>query len=88
MPGSSLNKAAAGRKLRIVGRGGQCLFSGRDDTVNVFVWAPRDARIARIRADCRKERTRAADGQEWIGERSAFIRREFNANWCDHALQS
>jgi cytidylate kinase len=81
-----VEQAAAGGNCVIVGRGGQCLLSGRDDTVNVFVWAPRDARIARIHARLPKEREPERLMDKMDRERSAFIRREFNANWCDHRL--
>ncbi len=70
----------------IVGRGGQCLLAGRSDVLHVFLWAPRQQRLNRIR-----ERLPAEPDPERLmdrvdHQRIGFLRQEFNATWNDHRL--
>ena len=81
-----IEQAASGGNCVIVGRGGQCLLKDRSDTLNVFVWAPRAYRLKRIRERLFNEHDPEGLMDKIDRGRSAFLRREFNANWCDHRL--
>ena len=48
--GRVVEEAAAAGGCVIVGRGGQCLLRGRPDVFHVFVYAPREERLRRLRA--------------------------------------
>ena len=48
--GRIVEEAAAAGGCVIVGRGGQCLLRGRPDVFHVFVYAPREERVRRLRA--------------------------------------
>jgi cytidylate kinase len=81
-----IQKAADQGNCVIVGRAGQCLLRDRSDTVHVFVWAPRAYRIRRIANRLPGEKDPEGLMDKMDRARSAFLRREFNANWCDHKL--
>jgi cytidylate kinase len=70
----------------IVGRGGQCVLEGRSDVLNVFVYAPWEQRIARVK----KRVTDAADIGELLRStdrtRATYIRRYFGRDWKDPHL--
>ena len=81
-----VEEAAAAGECVIVGRGGQCLLRGRPDVFHVFVYAPREERLRRLRA-------RLGTGvdvelllEETDRERTAYIRRHFGANRLDPHL--
>jgi hypothetical protein len=81
-----IEQAASHGSCVIVGRGGQCLLSDREDTLNVFIWAPRAYRISRVRERLPQEPHPEGLMDKMDKARSTFMRREFNANWCDHRL--
>jgi cytidylate kinase len=83
---SVIEKAASGGNCVIVGRGSQCLLGRRPDTLHVFIWAPRAYRIRRVQRRLPDERNPEALMERTDRARNAFIRREWNANWCDHHL--
>jgi cytidylate kinase len=81
-----VEEAAAAGDCVIVGRGGQCLLRGRPDVFHVFVYAPREERLQRLRA-------RLGTGvdvelllEETDRERTAYIRRHFGTNRLDPHL--
>lgn len=81
-----IEQAASHGSCVIVGRGGQCVLHDRDDTLNVFVWAPRAYRISRVKERLPQEPDPEALMDSIDRARISFMRREFNANWCDHRL--
>jgi cytidylate kinase len=81
-----IEKAAAEGRCVIVGRGAQCVLADRNDALHVFLWAPRAWRIRRIRSRLPEEKDPEGLMERMDRARSAFIRREFNAAWCDHKL--
>ncbi|HUJ38912.1 MAG TPA: cytidylate kinase-like family protein [Candidatus Acidoferrales bacterium] len=65
----------------IVGRGAAFLLRGRPDAFHVFVYAPRDVKIARIMT-LGKSPAEAAELVETVDkERAAFIQQYFGADW-------
>jgi cytidylate kinase len=81
-----IEQAAGHGSCVIVGRGAQCLLKDREDALHVFLWAPRAHRIRRVQSQFPQERDAEGLMDRMDRARSAFIRREFNANWCDHHL--
>ncbi|HJT87017.1 MAG TPA: cytidylate kinase-like family protein [Bryobacteraceae bacterium] len=69
-----------------VGRGGQCLLQDRSDTFHVYVYAPLEERIERLRG---REppgtdlRTAALDRD---ARRAAYVRHYFDCRWTDPHL--
>lgn len=74
-------KAADEGERVIVGRGAPYILAGRDDTFHVFLYAPRDYKIQRVRKYC----TCDEHAQQVIDtadkERAAFIRQHFHIDW-------
>jgi len=70
----------------VVGRGAQCILRGREGVFHLFVYAPREERIARMH-------DRLAPGEDVEAvmdsvdrERSAYIERHFGTDWTDRRL--
>ena len=70
----------------IVGRGGQCVLRDRPDVLHVFVFAPLEYRMERLRH-------RYADQKEMLNaiarvdeERAAYIREFYDTEWKDPSL--
>ncbi len=70
----------------IVGRGGQCALRAKEDVFHLFVYAPRAARMERLR-------TRAGapeDLESWMQEtdrmRAEYVRRNFGCDWANPHL--
>jgi cytidylate kinase len=81
-----IDEAAKGGECVIVGRGAQCLLRGRPEVFHVFVYAPRQERVRRLRR-------RLGPGAEvdtliddMDRERAAYVRRHFGCNWLDAQL--
>jgi len=74
-------KAADEGERVIVGRGAPYILAGREDTFHVFLYAPRDYKIQRVRKYC----TCDEHAQQVIDtadkERAAFIRQHFHIEW-------
>jgi len=70
----------------IVGRGSQLFLSNRPDTFRVFLYAPREDKVRRLRARGKSE----ADAEELVDtvdrERANFIEKYFRINWPDRAV--
>jgi len=68
-----------------VGRGGQCILSGRPDVFRVFVYAPDEQRLRRVQqrrgADTTLDDLRAVDNV-----RIRYLRRHFGRDWNDPLL--
>lgn len=70
----------------IVGRGGQCVLQGRADVFHVFVYAPMQERVRRVRerfgeAHAKPEIIRASDR-----ERAAYVKHHYQCEWCNPHL--
>ena len=74
-------KAAEEGSRVIVGRGAPYHLSGRDDTFHVFLYAPRDFKIQRVKKYC----TSGQHAEQVIDtadrERAAFIKQHFHIDW-------
>ena len=70
----------------IVGRGSQHHLRDRDDTLRIFLFAPREAKIARLIA----EGISAAEAKESVDivdkERAAFVEKYFHMQWPNRDL--
>jgi cytidylate kinase len=80
---SVLLKAADEGERVIVGRGAPYILAGREDTFHVFLYAPRDYKIERVRKYC----TSIKHAEDVIDtadqERAEFIRQYFHIDWPD-----
>lgn len=81
-----IESAAEAGNCVIVGRGAQCILAHRDDTVNVFLWAPRVWRIRRLRPRLPGEKDLESLMTRMDRARGDFIRHEFDRDWCDYKL--
>jgi hypothetical protein len=70
----------------IVGRGSQLFLSNRPDTFRVFLYAPREDKVHRLRGRGKSE----ADAEQLVDtvdrERAHFIEKYFRINWPDRAV--
>lgn len=75
-----LQAANEGHRV-IVGRGAPYHLAGREDTFHVFLYAPRDYKIERVRKYC----TSGQHAEQVIDtadrERAAFIKQHFHIDW-------
>jgi cytidylate kinase len=79
------NAASAGNCV-IVGRGAQHFLSNRDDALHVFLFAPREEKVRRLRAGGMSE-TEAEDHVDTVDhERAAFIEKYFQMEWPNRSL--
>ena len=79
-------KAADEGQRVIVGRGAPYILAGREDTLHVFLYAPRDYKIKRVRKYCTCD-----DHAEQVidtadKERAAFIRQHFHIDWPERHM--
>ena len=81
-----IEKAAAEGNCVIVGRGSQIFLSERADTLRIFLYAPRGAKVRRLVGDgiSSKEAEAAVDSVD--SERAAFIQKYFHKEWPSRAL--
>jgi cytidylate kinase len=70
----------------IVGRGSQHFLRNREDTLRVFLYAPREAKIRRLLARGKSQ----SDAEQLVDtvdrERADFIQRYFRVEWPDRTL--
>ncbi len=78
LTGRIVEEAAAAGDCVIVGRGGQCLLRGRPEVLHVFVYAPREERLRRLRARLGSGVDLGLIMDEADRERAAYVRRYFN----------
>lgn len=81
-----VQKAATEGNCVIVGRGSQHFLCDRNDTLRIFLYAPREAKVRRLIAEggSRKEAEEAVDVVDT--ERAAFIEKYFHMAWPDRSL--
>ncbi len=81
-----VQKAAADGNCVIVGRGSQHFLRERDDTLRIFLYAPREAKIRRLMAEGldEKEAEEAVDVVD--SERAAFVEKYFHMEWPNRSL--
>lgn len=70
----------------IVGRGAQCILQHRNDAFHVFVYAPLQERIGRVRQMLGDELATADNVEAMDRKRNAYIQHHFGANWRDPHL--
>lgn len=70
----------------IVGRGGQCVLRNRPDVLHVFVFAPLEYRMERLRRQYTNEKEMLQAMARVDEERAAYIREFHEAEWKDPAL--
>ncbi len=80
-----LHAASTGDSV-IVGRGSQLFLKDRPDTLRVFLYAQRDAKVRRLLARGKSEK----EAQELVDtvdrERSNFLEKYFRVEWPDRAI--
>ena len=73
--------AASAGNCVIVGRGSQHFLRHRDDTLRIFLYAPTEAKVRRLR----EEGTNEAEAEQLVDtvdkERAAFIEKYFHMQW-------
>ena len=78
--------AAASGNCVIVGRGSQHFLRNRDDTLRVFLYAPREEKVRRLMAEDMSE----AEVEELVdtvdNERAEFIEKYFHLEWPSRAI--
>lgn len=81
-----VQKAAATGNCIIVGRGSQHFLRHRDDTLRIFLFAPKEAKVHRLIA----EGVNNAEAEELAEtvdtERGAFIEKYFHMEWPNRSL--
>jgi cytidylate kinase len=81
-----VQQAAAAGNCVIVGRGSQHFLRDRSDTLRVFLFAPEEEKVRRLRADGMSE-TEAEELVDTVDrERAAFIEKYFHREWPNRAL--
>jgi len=77
--------AAKGRSV-IVGRGSQQFLKNRQDTLRVFLYAPREDKVRRLLSRGKSEK----DAEELVDsvdrERADFIQKYFHVDWPDRPI--
>ena len=81
-----INEAADAGNCAIVGRGSPYFLRERPDAFHVFVYAPYDEKIRRVRASGKSEREAAELVDTIDRERAAFIKRYFRKEWPNRHL--
>jgi cytidylate kinase len=81
-----VQEAASAGNCVIVGRGAQHMLRDRDDTLRIFLFAPKTDKVRRLRTGGMSE----AEAKELVDivdkERAAFIERYFNLEWPNRSL--
>lgn len=81
-----IEEAAARGECVIVGRGAQCLLRGRAGVFHVFVYAPLEDRLRRLRARLGPQAEVESLIDEVDRERAAYVRLHFGCDWLDRHL--
>lgn len=79
------NAAKSGNSV-IVGRGAQHFLRNRQDTLRVFLYATREAKVLRLQARGKSEKEAEQLVDSVDRERADFIQKYFRAEWPDHAI--
>ena len=81
-----IQNAASAENCVIVGRGAQHFLSNRKDALHVFLFAPREEKVRRLRAGGMRE-AEAEDHVDTVDhERAAFIEKYFHMEWPNRSL--
>jgi cytidylate kinase len=86
MTADIIREAAELGSCVIVGRGSQCLLRERNDVFSVFLYAPREERLRRLRQRHASESEAEAAMTEVDRLRAAYIRRYHGQDWTDRHL--
>jgi cytidylate kinase len=78
--------AASGGNCVIVGRGSPYILRNRTDAFHVFVYAPVDEKLRRLRSSVKSESEALQLIAEIDRDRASFIRHYFNKEWPCRAL--
>jgi cytidylate kinase len=78
--------AAKNGNAVIVGRGSQRFLGDRQDTLRVFLYAPREDKVRRLLARGKNEEEAQVLVDSVDRERADFIRKYFHAEWPEHAV--
>jgi cytidylate kinase len=78
-----VKRAAETGSCVIVGRGSAYYLQGRPDAFHVFVYAPFDAKVQRLRAQGKDAREAAELAETVDQDRAAFIKQYFGVEWPD-----
>jgi cytidylate kinase len=70
----------------IVGRAAQCILQGRSDTFHVFIYAPMDERIRRVREHYGSGFASRAHIEEQDRIRSQYVQHYYGCDWRDSHL--
>lgn len=83
---SVVEHAAAKGSCVIVGRGSQQFLKAREDTLRIFLYAPREDKVRRLlaRGKSQKEAQERVDSVDH--ERADFIQKYFNVEWPDRVV--
>ncbi len=81
-----IEEAAREGDCVIVGRGAQCLLRSRSDVLHVFVYAPHDERVRRLRRRLGPDADLDALIEQVDRERAAYVRLHFGCDWLDARL--
>jgi cytidylate kinase len=81
-----IEKAGTAGSCIIIGRGGQCVLQHRTDTLHFFIHAPWDEKVRRVKQRMPNETDVEGLIQKTDRQRSEYIRRYFNQDWCDRHL--
>jgi cytidylate kinase len=79
------NVAKTGNSV-IVGRGSQHFLRNRQDTLRVFLYAPREAKVRRLLARGKSENEAEELVDSVDRERADFIQKYFGVEWPDRAV--
>jgi cytidylate kinase len=83
---SLIEEAATMGNCVIVGRASQCILQQRSDTFHVFIYAPREERLRRVR----ERHPSLAEAEEALEvrdrERAAYVRRFYDQDWTNRHL--
>ncbi|MCC6345542.1 MAG: cytidylate kinase-like family protein [Bryobacterales bacterium] len=83
LAGSLIREAHRQGECVVVGRAGQCILQGEADAFHVFVYAPWDQKVARVK----KRVGEGVDAAELIRVtdrmRSEYVRMNYGCNWKD-----
>jgi cytidylate kinase len=79
-------EAASAGNCVIVGRGSQHFLRDRNDTLRVFLYAPKDEKVRRLKADGVTEPDLEGLVDTVDKERAAFIDKYFHLQWPDRPI--
>ncbi len=81
-----VQEAAEAGNCVIVGRGSQHFLRNREDALRVFLYAPREDKLRRLRSRGKSE-TEAEELVDTVDrERAAFIEKYFHVEWPNRSL--